>query len=126
MGGVLGVSPAPHPLANLLCVVARAGSQVSGIGVVLVRCLRLVEAPIGVGVVIRDLSGIDEPIGVLLDLCRSRARAASLVGQGILVRVLARISVQHSAEVCRAITAVLIPSLFVPNRSIDEELEELI
>lgn len=98
----------------------------SGIGVVLVRCLRFVEAPIGVGVVIRDLSGIDEPIGILLNLCGSRARSASLVGQWVFVRVLARIGVEHSAEVCRTVTAVLIPSLFVPNRSIDEELEELI
>lgn len=98
----------------------------SGIGVVLVGCLRFVEAPIGVGVVIRDLSGIDEPIGILLNLCGSRARSASLVGQGIFVGVLARIGIQHSAEICCTITAVLIPSLFVPNRSIDEELEELI
>lgn len=65
-----------------------------GVGVVFVGCLRFVEATVGVGVVIRDLGGIDEAIGVLLDLRGSRARATSLVRQWILIRILTRIGVQ--------------------------------
>ena len=65
-----------HPLAELLRVVAGAGAQVGGVDVVRIRELRFVEPAIGVGVVVGDLGGIDEAIGVLADLCGSRARAA--------------------------------------------------
>ncbi len=88
------MSSAPLPLAVLLRVVAGAGAQVRGVGVVFVGCLCFVEAAIGVGVFVGDLGGIDEAIGVLLDLRGSRARAASLVRQGILIRILTRIGVQ--------------------------------
>lgn len=42
---------------GLLAVVARAGPQVSGVGVTLVADHALVQAPVGVGVVIGDLEG---------------------------------------------------------------------
>ncbi len=94
--------PAPSSLCcrvpcaevGLLAVVARAGPQVSGVGVALIADHLLVEAAVRVGVFVGDLGGIDEAIGVLLRLCGSRARAASLVRQWILIRILTRIGVQ--------------------------------
>lgn len=42
---------------GLLAVVARAGPQVGGVGVTLVADHVLVQAPVGVGVVVGDLKG---------------------------------------------------------------------
>lgn len=45
------------PEVGLLAVVARAGPQVGGVGVTLVADHVLVQAPVGVGVVVGDLKG---------------------------------------------------------------------
>ena len=66
--GILRRAPTPRVPVGLLAVVARAGPQVSGVGVSAVADLVLVQTPVYVGVVVGNLKGRDHTVGVLLDL----------------------------------------------------------
>ena len=107
-------------------MVARAGPQVSGVGVSAVADLVLVQAPVYVGVVVGDLKGGDHAVGVLLNLVGRRTGAALLGRQRILVRILAGVRIDHRAGRDAAVARVLIPRVVRVGPRVNEELKELI
>ena len=98
----------------------------SGVGVAVVADLVLVQAPVYVGVVVGDLEGGDNAVGVLLDLVGCGTGAALLDCQRILVRVLARVRIDHRAGCDAAVTRVLVPRVVRVGPRVNEELKELI
>ena len=107
-------------------MVARAGPQVSGVGVTLVADHALVQTPVGVGVVVGDLEGGDHAVGVLLDLVGRRTGATLLDCQGVLVGVLAGVRVDHCAGCDAAVARVLVPRVVRVGSRVNEELKELV
>ena len=115
----------PRAPVGLLAVVARAGPQVSGVGVSAVADLVLVQAPVYVGVVVGDLKGRDHTVGVLLNLVGRRTGTALLDCQRILIRILAGVRVDHCAGRNTAVTRVLVPRVVRVGPRVNEELKEL-
>lgn len=114
------------PKVGLLAVVARAGPQVGGVGVTLVADHVLVQAPVGVGVVVGDLEGGDHAVGVLLDLLGRRFWTRALVRERIFVRVLAGVRIDHCAGCDAAVARVLVPRVVRVGSCVNEELKELV
>ena len=115
-----------NPEVGLLAVVARTGPQVSGVGVAVVADHVLVQAAIRVGVVVGDLKGGDNAVGVLLDLLGRGFWTHALVCERVLVRVLAGVRVDHRAGCDTAVARVLIPRVVRVGSRVDEELQKLI
>ena len=111
------------PEVGLLAVVARAGPQVSGVGVALIADHLLVEAAVRVGVVVGDLEGGDDPVHVLLDRLGRGFYIRAFSRQGVLVRVLAGIGVDHGTGVSGAVPRAIVPRMILVRAGVDEELE---
>ena len=111
---------------GLLAVVARAGPQVGGVGVSAVADHVLVQPQVGVGVVVGDLEGGDNAVGVLLDLVGCGFWTRALVRERVFVRVLAWVGVDHGTGCDAAVARVLVPRVVRVGSRVDEELEELI
>ncbi len=104
-------------------MVARAGPQVSGVGVALVADHLLVEAAVRVGVVVGDLEGGDDPVHVLLDLLGRGFYIRAFSHQGVLIRVLTGVRIDHGAGVSGAVARAIVPRMILVRAGVDEELE---
>ena len=86
----------------------------------------LVEAAVRVGVVVGDLNRVDDPVHVLLDLLGRGFYIRAFSHQGVLVRVLAGIGVDHGAGVSGAVARAIVPRMIRVRPGVDEELEQLV
>ena len=96
-------APTPNNPIGLLAVVARAGPQVGGVVIKPVAGHALVEAAVRVGVVVGDLKGVDDSVHVLLDLLGRGFYIRAFSHQGVLIRVLTGVRIDHGAGVSGAV-----------------------